>query len=79
VQENLLLIIVNTFLFIVRILGILQRLSVCYAIVLAIHFFTKYGNPKRRILGFVSLIAIMLTYLSFMLNFENIDIGCPLS
>lgn len=75
-QENLHLIIVNKNLFIVRILGILQRLSVCYAVVLAIHVFTRYGNPKRRVLGYVSVVAMILIYLTYMLNFTKPEIGC---
>jgi hypothetical protein len=63
--------IVNKILFVVRILGILQRLSICYAVVLSIHVLTKYGNAKRRVLGYVSVIAMILIYLAYMLNFEK--------
>jgi predicted acyltransferase len=76
VQGNLHLIIVNKNLFVVRILGILQRLSVCYAVVLAIHVLTRYGNPKRRVLGYVSVVAMILIYLAYMLNFTKPEIGC---
>jgi len=79
VLGNSLSTIVNIFFNIVRILGILQRLSVCYAIVLIIHVSTKYGEQKMRVLGYVSVLSMALLYLAYMLTFNKPDIECPLA
>jgi len=70
---------VNNSLFLVRIIGILQRLSICYAVVLIIHVTTKYGDHKKRVIGYVTIMAMILLYLAYMLTFDKPEIGCPLS
>jgi predicted acyltransferase len=61
----------------VRILGILQRMSICYGIVLLIHGVTDYGTHelKRRVAGFIML-AFLIVYVSLMLSWEDPSIGC---
>jgi predicted acyltransferase len=58
-------------LYIVRILGILQRISICYGGILLTHFMTSYGEAQKRIYGFVSILACMMLYLSYMLSFSK--------
>ncbi len=74
---NLHLIIVKIEIILVRVLGILQRISICYGLLACIHFITDYGNKAYRYIGTVIAISAALIYLVFMLSFENLDINCP--
>jgi len=55
--------------YVVRIPGILQRLSICYLLVVFIHFITFYGEKAYRFLGFLMALSFGLIYLVFMLTF----------
>ena len=61
----------------VRILGILQRLSLCYGGILAIHWATNYGQMEKRIYGMVTIFAGLLLYVAYMISFDKPEIGCP--
>jgi len=63
----------------VRVLGILQRLSICYAAMLLVHFTTNYGESHKRIFGFLAILSGFLIYISYMVTFDNTDIDCPSS
>lgn len=54
---------------IVRILGVLQRLSLCYAIVAAIHLATKFGEEGLRRYGAMFVGLLLSLYMGFMLSF----------
>ena len=60
-----------------RILGILQRLSLCYGINLFIHWVTDYSTniTKRRIAAFV-MFASVGVYVALMLSWSDEGIGC---
>lgn len=60
-----------------RILGILQRMSICYGIVLFIHWATDYGTHmlKRRIAGFI-MVGVVIVYVALMMSWEDTSIGC---
>lgn len=58
-------------------MGILQRLSICYAALLCYHLATAYGDATRRKFGAVIMFLIFITYLSLYITFEGGDIvGC---
>ena len=61
----------------VRVLGILQRISLCYLLVVLIHFLTRYGEVNYRFIGVLIAVSLGLIYLTFLITFENLDIGCP--
>lgn len=54
-----------------RILGILQRLSLAYAAVLLVHAVTGYGNKYRRKLAAIFMFGLYFVYLSAMLSFDG--------
>lgn len=56
-----------------RIPGVLQRISVCYAIVTAIHVLTQYGAQHFRKYGAMVVVLATALYMGLMLGFEN---GC---
>ncbi len=60
-----------------RILGILQRLSLCYGINLFVHWITDYGTSitKRRIAAFV-MSGFVVLYVVLMLTWSDESIGC---
>ena len=61
----------------VRIMGILQRLSLCYGINLFVHWATDYGaNVRARIVAAcVSAVSVIL-YVILMLTWSDEGIGC---
>lgn len=52
-----------------RIPGVLQRISVCYAIVVAIHVLTQYGAAHLRRYGAMVVALLTSLYLGLMLGF----------
>jgi predicted acyltransferase len=61
----------------VRILGILQRLAICYGIVLFIHWATDYGtNQLKRRVGGLVMVAVVILYVALMVSWEDTSIGC---
>lgn len=60
-----------------RVLGILQRLSVCYGALSVIHAITNYGEKTYRFVGGLITLTFISVYLGFMLTYENIEAGCP--
>lgn len=59
-------------LYLVRILGILQRMSVCYGLNLFIHWFTELGtHPIKRKLCAVFMIGLVILYTALMLSWSN--------
>ena len=60
----------------VRILGILQRLALCYGFLAVLHRLTNYGDKSLRFAGVLATVLAGITYLGLMLNFENEDMGC---
>lgn len=65
------------YLILVRILGILQRLALCYGINLFIHWITDYGTniTRRRIAGF-TMVGFVVLYVALMLSWSDESIGC---
>jgi hypothetical protein len=59
------------FIYLVRIPGILQRMSICYMLVVIIHVTTRYGDKNYRYIGALIATSIGLIYLTFMLSFED--------
>ena len=51
-----------------RIMGVLQRISLSYATVVGIHCLTFYGS-RFRILGGIFVLACLALYLAFMIPF----------
>lgn len=49
-------------------MGILQRMSICYGIVLFIHWWTQYGTHeiRRRVVAFV-MAGFLILYAALML------------
>jgi predicted acyltransferase len=56
---------------VLRILGILQRLSLCYAAILLLHIFTGYGAKYPRRLAFLFMFGLYFTYLALMISFDG--------
>lgn len=52
-----------------RILGILQRLSICYGLLSLVHFVTRYGDRKYRFIGVIIAVSLGLIYITFMVPF----------
>ena len=59
------------FYFIVRVMGILQRISLCYGVLSLIHVITNYGEKAYRFVGLLITSAFIMIYLTFMLTFQN--------
>ncbi len=60
-----------------RILGILQRMSICYAVVLVIHWASDYGTHiTKRHVGACLMAVIVALYVILMVTFEDASIGC---
>ena len=55
--------------YLVRVLGILQRLSICYGVMILLHFLTNYGNKYRRKLAGFFMFGLYVTYLAVMISF----------
>lgn len=55
----------------VRIFGVLQRISLCYIMVVGIHILTDYGAPYLRKYGVMIIAFLTATYISLMLCFED--------
>lgn len=55
----------------VRVLGVLQRISLCYAFLVTLHVATKYGDKRFRIYGAMLVTFLMATYMGLMLSFED--------
>lgn len=63
-----------------RILGILQRMSVCYGLNLFIHWFTELGTHTiKRKLCAVFMFGLVILYTALMLSWSNESEGCPKS
>ena len=57
-----------------RILGILQKMSICYGIVLFFHWFSDYGrNHLKRRIGAVFMIILVLIYIPLMANWKIVS------
>ncbi len=65
--------------FLVRILGILQRISICYAVILLLHVVTGYGEVQKRVFGFIGILSGFLIYIAYMVTFDHPEIDCPAS
>lgn len=57
-------------------MGILQRLSLCYAALAAIHVLTDYGNKAYRFIGALITLGCLMTYTAFMVTFTKPEIKC---
>lgn len=55
-------------------MGILQRLAICYGLILSFHVLTGYGNNRKRFIGFIMIIILYVIYLSLMISFDGGDI-----
>lgn len=55
--------------YLVRVLGILQRIALCYCLVSLVHVLTDYGNKTYRFVGAVFAVGCLLTYMAYMLTF----------
>jgi predicted acyltransferase len=56
---------------IVRIFGVLQRISLCYAMLVGIHILTQYGAHHLRRFGVMVMVFLTAVYVSLMINFEE--------
>ena len=64
--------------YLVRILGILQRLALCYGVNLFVHWITDYGTDfKKMVLCGIFMALLIPVYLSMMLTWSDESIGCP--
>lgn len=59
--------------YIVRFVGILQRLSICYGLVLLVHVITGYGKPLGRKLVAFFMFGLFCVYTALMLSFNGQD------
>jgi predicted acyltransferase len=67
----------KTYCNLVRVLGILQRLSICYAALLVYHLVTGYGVITRRKIGAVFMFLIFVVYFILYITFDGGDVeGC---
>ena len=57
-------------------MGILQRLSLCYAFLVAVHVLTDYGNKAYRSIGAMATLLCLMIYTSVMVGFTKPEIGC---
>jgi predicted acyltransferase len=55
----------------VRILGVLQRISLCYVMVVAIHFLTQYAREDLRKYGAMFVALMSALYMGLMLSFSD--------
>lgn len=55
----------------VRVLGVLQRISLCYALLVAIHIATQYGSLQLRKYGAMFVAIMLALYMGLMLGFED--------
>lgn len=55
--------------YLVRVMGILQRLSLCYGALCFVHVITNYGEKSYRFVGVLFCSACAMIYLTFMLTF----------
>lgn len=62
----------NILLNLVRIMGILQRISLCYGTLAIIHFITRYGDKAYRFIGTLIVVSLGLVYLVLMVTFEKL-------
>lgn len=52
-------------------------MSICYGIILFIHWITDYGKHNiKRLIGGLFMVALVFIYLSLMIPWENTSIGC---
>lgn len=56
---------------VVRVMGILQRISLCYCAVSIIHAVTNYGDRAYRYIGALVVLGCALIYVTFMITFQN--------
>lgn len=54
---------------IVRVMGILQRISLCYGALSIIHALTGYGDKTYRYIGAIIAVGCAMVYITFMLTF----------
>ena len=55
----------------VRIMGVLQRLSICYLLLVLIHIATNYGDRKLQKFGLMVVLFLNVAYLTLMLSFDK--------
>ena len=55
----------------VRVLGILQRLSLCYGLMLLCHYATGYGKVRRRKLLGLFMFIVYIVYFVLMVSFDG--------
>jgi predicted acyltransferase len=55
----------------VRISGVLQRISTCYIMVVAIHFLTNYARQDLRKYGAMFVALMSAVYMGLMLHFSD--------
>ena len=61
----------------VRILGILQRLAICYGVNLFVHWVTDYGtNMTAKIITTCVSAGSVLVYVALMVTWSGSSIGC---
>ena len=55
----------------------MQRLSLCYGIILFVHWITDYGTHQlKRMLAGLSMVGVVLIYMALMLSWSDESIGC---
>lgn len=55
----------------VRILGVLQRISICYIVLVGIHCITGYAEKSLRKYGAMLVVLLSALYMGLMVNFED--------
>ena len=55
----------------VRVLGILQRLSLCYGLMLLCHYATGYGSVRRRKFLALFMFILYIVYFTLMVSFDG--------
>ncbi len=55
----------------VRVLGILQRLSLCYGLMLLCHYVTGYGSVRRRKFLGLFMFIVYIVYFVLMVSFDG--------
>jgi len=60
----------------VRMLGILQRLSICYAFLLLTHVATRYGDRILRVVAALFMLGLYCAQLFMMVEYSSGKEGC---
>jgi len=55
----------------VRIFGVLQRISICYILLVGIHCLTDYGSKYLRKYGAMFVVLMSALYMGVMISFED--------